>query len=60
MRNVCDMAKIEPKPTVGFPKLMGAARAGGNWNIIERMIEVAFTGYSGEVIVVEYDGVENK
>ena len=39
MRNICDMAKMEPNPTVGFPKMMGAARAGGNWNIIERMIE---------------------
>jgi O-acetyl-ADP-ribose deacetylase (regulator of RNase III) len=56
MRNVCEMAKIDPKPTVGFPYKMGADRAGGDVRIIERMIEVVFEGYTGEVVIVEWDG----
>jgi O-acetyl-ADP-ribose deacetylase (regulator of RNase III) len=62
MRKVCDMAETSfaarglPMPTVGFPKLMGCDRAGGNWNVVERMIEVVFDGYTGDVVIVEWDG----
>jgi O-acetyl-ADP-ribose deacetylase (regulator of RNase III) len=56
MRRICEMAKMEPKPTVGFPHKMGADRAGGDWRIIERMIEAVFDGYSGDVIIVDWDG----
>ena len=52
MRKVCDLASIEPKPTVGFPYKMGSDRAGGRWEIIEKMIEVVFDGYSGDINIV--------
>lgn len=39
---------------VGFPWGMGCGLGGGNWNIVERMIEVAFDGYAEDVIVVKF------
>ena len=36
--------------TVGFPKLIGCDRAGGNWKIVETMIEQVFP----DAIIVEY------
>lgn len=59
-RKICDLAQMEPKPTIGLPFNIGCARGGGDWRIVERLIEVAFDGYSGDVVVVDYDGVENK
>lgn len=38
--------------TVGFPYLMGSALGGGNWNVVSRLIEVAFDGYNGDVLIV--------
>jgi len=58
MRKICELSKSEPKPTVGFPYKMGCDRAGGDWRIVGKMIEVAFDGYTGQVIVVEWDGTK--
>jgi O-acetyl-ADP-ribose deacetylase (regulator of RNase III) len=41
-------------PTVGFPWKMGCDRAGGDWNIVSRLIEVAFDTYPGDVIIVKF------
>lgn len=38
-------------PNVGFPYLMGCGLGGGDWRIVERLIEVAFHNYSGNVII---------
>jgi len=53
MRTICDMAKSEPKPTIGFPYKMGSDRAGGRFEIIEKMIEVVFSDYTGDVVIVK-------
>ena len=45
--------------TLGIPFNMGCARGGGDWRIVERLIEVAFDTYLGNVVIVEYDGVVN-
>jgi hypothetical protein len=39
-------------PIVGFPYLMGSALGGGNWDIVQRLVEVAFDGYENEVLIV--------
>lgn len=36
---------------VGFPYLMGCGLGGGDWRIVERLIEVAFHNYNGDVII---------
>lgn len=43
-----------PVPNVGFPYLMGCGLGGGDWRIVERLIEVAFNDYNGEVIIYKY------
>jgi O-acetyl-ADP-ribose deacetylase (regulator of RNase III) len=66
MRTVCDMAKASvsvqglPMPTVGFPYKMGCDRGGGSWDIVERLIEVAFDGYEGDVVIVKYNELKNR
>jgi O-acetyl-ADP-ribose deacetylase (regulator of RNase III) len=45
----------EPRPVVGFPYLMSSFRAGGNWDIISRMIEVAFDTFPGDVLIYKLD-----
>lgn len=40
---------------VGFPFLMGSALGGGNWKIVERLIEVAFDGYESDVFIVHFN-----
>lgn len=37
--------------TVGFPYQMGSFRGGGSWDVVSRLIEVAFDGYLGDVII---------
>jgi O-acetyl-ADP-ribose deacetylase (regulator of RNase III) len=44
-----------PLPSVGFPYLMGSFRGGGNWDIVSRLIEVAFDDYPNDVIVYRLD-----
>lgn len=66
MRKVCEYAKETRAaagldlPTVGFPYKMGCDRGGGDWNIVETMIRVAFDGYEGNVVIVHYVGTKNK
>lgn len=42
-------------PVVGFPYKMGSDRGGGSWDIVERLIEVAFDGYENDVIIVKFE-----
>lgn len=42
------------EPVVAFPYLMGSHRGGGSWDIVERLIEVAFDGYKGKVLIVHF------
>jgi O-acetyl-ADP-ribose deacetylase (regulator of RNase III) len=43
-----------PAPSVGFPYQMGSDRGGGNFRIVERLIEVAFENYEGGVIIYKF------
>ena len=44
-----------PPPSVGFPYLMGSFRGGGSFDIVSRLIEVAFEDYPNDVIVYRLD-----
>jgi O-acetyl-ADP-ribose deacetylase (regulator of RNase III) len=44
-----------PAPSVGFPYKMGSDRGGGDFRIVERLIEVAFTDYPSDVIIYRLD-----
>jgi len=44
-----------PTPPVGFPYLMGSFRGGGSWDIVSRLIEVAFDDYPSDVIIYRLD-----
>jgi O-acetyl-ADP-ribose deacetylase (regulator of RNase III) len=44
-----------PVPSVGFPFQMGSFRGGGNWDIVSRLIEVAFDDYPSDVIIYRLD-----
>lgn len=52
MANIC--SRDSANYTVAFPYKMGSDRGGGHWDIVERLIEVAFDGYKGDVIIVHY------
>lgn len=55
MKSFCEIVSTEDDvPTVAFPYKMGSDRGGGSWEIVERLIEVAFDNYQGEVIIVHY------
>lgn len=42
-------------PIVGFPYKMGSDRGGGSWDIVQRLIEVAFDGYPADVLVCKLE-----
>jgi O-acetyl-ADP-ribose deacetylase (regulator of RNase III) len=44
-----------PVPSVGFPYQMGSFRGGGIWDIVSRLIEVAFDDYPNDVIIYRLD-----
>lgn len=48
------MFDFDRSPTVGLPYLMGCGLGGGDWRIVERLIEVAFHNYNGEIIIYKY------
>lgn len=48
------MFDFSREPIVGFPYLMGSALGGGSWDIVSRLIEVAFDGYEGKVLIVKF------
>ena len=55
MAAFCNIVAIEDLfPTVAFPYKMGSDLAKGDWRIVERLIEVAFDGYLGKVLIVHY------
>jgi hypothetical protein len=45
-----------PVPNIGFPYLMGCGLGGGDWRIVERLIEVAFHNYEGDIIIYKFKG----
>ena len=47
--------KIPKGSTIGFPKYIGCARGGANWNIISAMIEEVLN-IDYEVYIYEYEG----
>lgn len=54
MEKVSILLKNE-KHTLGFPKFMSSAIAGGDWRIVRAMIEVVFENYCGDVIIVDWN-----
>jgi O-acetyl-ADP-ribose deacetylase (regulator of RNase III) len=44
-----------PVPPVGFPYQMGSFRGGGSFDIVSRLIEVAFDDYPSDVIIYRLD-----
>ena len=58
MRNALDGGEgtlVEVKNgAVGFPCKMGSALGGGSWDVVERLVEVAFDGYGGDVIIYNF------
>jgi hypothetical protein len=41
--------------TIGVPYKMGCDRAGGDWHIVEAMLQSVFVSNGYNVLVVEYD-----
>lgn len=56
MRSKVDALFGDEPPTIGFPHGMGCGLGGGDWGIVERMIEVAFDAYENEVYIVKFNG----
>lgn len=55
MRNYLTDNDEDLVPTnIGLPYLIGCGLGGGDWRIVERLIEVAFHNYNGEVIIYKY------
>lgn len=40
--------------SVGFPYNMGSALGGGSWDVVSRLIEVAFDKYPSDVIIYKF------
>lgn len=49
------MFDYDRRPKVGFPYQMGSFRGGGSWDIVSRLIEVAFADYPNDVIIYRLD-----
>jgi len=48
--------KLKPAvKTVAFPYKMGCGLAGGDWRIVEKMIEVVFDGTTFDVLICKYE-----
>ena len=43
---------------IGVPEKMGSDRAGGNWEIVEKIVEVTMKDF--DVLIVSYDGNDNR
>lgn len=57
MYSALEMFKSKLKPavkTVAFPYKFGCDRAGGDWRIVEKMIEVVFENSGFDVIICKY------
>jgi len=48
------MFDYDRSPAVGFPYKMGSALGGGSWDIVQRLIEVAFDKYSADVFIYKF------
>jgi hypothetical protein len=42
--------------TVGFPYKIGCGLAGGDWNVVYKIIEEVFVDYDGNILICEYNG----
>jgi len=42
------------KGVIGVPKYMGAFRAGGDWRIVEKMLECVFEDFS-DIVIVDFN-----
>lgn len=49
------MFDFDRRPKIGFPYQMGSFRGGGSWDIVSRLIEVAFKDYPNDVIIYRLD-----
>ena len=56
MRSKVDALFVDAPPTIGFPHGMGCGLGGGDFRIVERLIEVVFDGYENSVYVVKFNG----
>lgn len=43
------LTQYDIKPTIAFPYLMSCHRGGGNWNIVQKMIEDTFKDFDIEI-----------
>ena len=50
------LAATRHKQIIAIPYLMGCCRGGGDWNVVYKMIEEAFTDSDCEVLICEYNG----
>ena len=55
MRSKVDALFGDEPPTIGFPHGMGCGLGGGQWEIVERLIEVSFDGYENDVYIVKFN-----
>lgn len=55
MRYDIEQTYLNTWPSIGFPYKMGSDRGGGSWDVVSRLIEVAFDGYEGEVLIYRLD-----
>jgi O-acetyl-ADP-ribose deacetylase (regulator of RNase III) len=54
LEKIKDFLVTNKHTSIGFPKLMGCALGGGNWNIVRVMIEEVFADFDGDVYIVEF------
>ena len=54
LESVVDLLNYAPM-VIGIPFRMGSDRAGGDWRIVEKMIEVVFENTEYDIVIVEYN-----
>lgn len=45
----------EKKEKVAFPYKIGCGNAGGDWDIVKKLLEQVFEGYEGEVQIWNHE-----
>jgi len=51
LEKTLEFTKSVGTPPIGFPYKMGSVRGGGDWRIIQKMIEVIFENYNNDVLI---------
>lgn len=46
--------------TAGLPHFIGCALGGGDWRIVEKLIEVAFENYDGDLYIYKFNPYKKK